>query len=275
MSLMHEKLIRHELAHAIVGLLSGLRVRKVWAPPPPDVAVAAAANPDAAAGCTEFEPGGDRRAKALAIAGGVLAEGRAPIFSIKPRTRDERQLATLFADACEVDYLELLRDAEAIMDSDEYDRMYQVTSELLAHAPFELSGEQLNDIRKVVGGERRKAGWERKATGGERQRRTFPATITVKSYGPGDDQEPPDTDCERDEFGLVSDAQIEHDIASILADRNGGAPAKSLSPRAQVEWKALAAAFDGTNPLDKAEQKLKDALLEASRPPVEVASFEC
>jgi hypothetical protein len=263
---MHERLVRHELAHALVGLLSGLRVRKVSAPPPPDVEVAAAADPEAAAGLTEFEPGGDLRAKALAIAGGVLAEGNPPAFPIKGRTRDERQLARIFADSHEVEYFECLRDTAAVMDSDEYDRMYQVTSELLSHSPFELTGQQLNDIRDVVG--RKATSGKGKATGGERQHRTFPATITVKSHGLGDDHESPDTDCERDPDGLVSDAQIERDLAALRADTNGGVPAKFLDERALREWKAINVA------IDQAEQ-FHNAFHKATRLPVQVASFEC
>jgi hypothetical protein len=149
MNAMHRRLIKHEAGHAIVGLLSGLRVKRVWAPPPefdgpPE-------NPDDPAGYVDFARGGDRRAKAVALLGGPLAEGKpAPSWPIQPHTDDERKLAKLVGEQDELCYLELVRDADQIVKSDEFGRINMLASELLAHPPHELDGKQLDHIRETT-----------------------------------------------------------------------------------------------------------------------------
>ena len=144
----HRRLIAHELGHALTGMLAGLRVKRVWAPPPePDVFDAPPENPDELAGFVEFHRGGDQRAKALALLAGPLAEGKpAPAWPIEPRTNDERKLAKLVGEGDELTYLETVRDAEQIVKSDEFTRMNTLASELLAHPPHELDGKQLDHI---------------------------------------------------------------------------------------------------------------------------------
>ena len=62
----HRRLIEHELGHAITALIAGLRVKRVWAPPPEsDFFDGPPENPDDPAGYVDFARGGDRRAKRL------------------------------------------------------------------------------------------------------------------------------------------------------------------------------------------------------------------
>ena len=165
---MHAKLIRHELGHAIVGLISGLRVKRVHTPRPPDVPPE---DLDAPAGFVEFHRGGDRRAKALALLGGPLAGGDpVPSWPIEPRTDDERKLARLVDDSDEITFLELPRDTRQIVAGSEFTRMHSLASELLAHPPHELTGEQLHHIREAT-------------TMGNTKWQAFPTKIAIKSGG--------------------------------------------------------------------------------------------
>lgn len=146
----HRQLVNHELGHALVGLLCGRRVRCIWAPPPEPFAGYVPEDPDEPAGFVDYAPGSDRRAKALSLLGGVLAGGEpAPAWPIKPRSRDERQLAELLRDTDELTYLETIRDAERLITSDEYDRMYMFASELLAHPPHRINQRQCEDIMRL------------------------------------------------------------------------------------------------------------------------------
>jgi hypothetical protein len=147
---LHASLIRHELGHALVGTLSGLRVKRVWAPPPPDFD-GPPDDPHAPAGQVQFI-GRDKTARTLCLLGGLLANGDAPDWPIKPRpySSDDRELARLVNEEDEVTYLELVRDAKDIIESAEFTRMNMLASELLAHPPHELGGRQLNDIKATV-----------------------------------------------------------------------------------------------------------------------------
>jgi hypothetical protein len=148
MNAMHRQLIEHEAGHAIVSLLSGLRVKRVHTPPPPDVPPD---DLDAPAGFVDLEPGGDPRARALVLLGGPLAEGKPPpAWPIAPRTDDERKLAKLVGETDELTYLEMVRDAEEIVKGDEFTRMHMLASELLAHPPYQLDGKQLDHIRETT-----------------------------------------------------------------------------------------------------------------------------
>jgi hypothetical protein len=161
---MHRKLIEHELGHAVVGLLAGLRVKRVWAPPPGDM-TAPPANPDAPAGYVDFEPGGDQRARALALLGGPLAEGKpAPSWPIAPRTDDERKLAKLVGDSDELTFMELVRDAEETVAGGEFTRMHSLACELVAHPPHTLDGKRLDHIREATMPERKYSTFATKIT---------------------------------------------------------------------------------------------------------------
>ena len=139
---------------------------------------------------------------------------------------------------------------------------YQVTSELLAHS-YELTGEQLNDVRKVVG-ELKATNGERQATGGERRHSTF--KVAIKALDP----EPADTDCERDELGVIADSVVDEAIAQLRAETNGAlydgaAPAKSV-----------VRPFGPSTPLDLVGGLADDAERHAVQSaPVEIATFEC
>lgn len=226
---LHRKLIAHEAGHALVGLLSGFDVERVWAPPPPDMTVPPA-DPDAPAGFVDFKPGGDRRAKALTLLGGLLVDGKSPAWPIVPDSDDERKLAAIVSETDELTYLECVRDTREVIASSEFDRMNTLVSELLAHPPHELTGEQLKDIKAVVNA----------------HRQAFPTR--VKTYGDENDR-----DADRDELGVISDAQVERDIEQLQRDTairernihetdhvisNGNRPAKSVEAvRAEArEW---------------------------------------
>jgi hypothetical protein len=70
------------------------------------------------------------------------------------------------------------------------------------------------------------------------QRRSFPTRIRTKSDRDRDDEHP-DTDCERDELGVVSEEEIEKDIMSLASRRSpptiaatkGQAPIKAVRTR--------------------------------------------
>jgi hypothetical protein len=46
--------------------------------------------------------------------------------------------------------MEVVRDAEEIVASNEFDHMHMPAGELLDYPPHELSGEQFKDIRRAV-----------------------------------------------------------------------------------------------------------------------------
>jgi hypothetical protein len=145
----HRRLIAHELGHALTGMLAGLRVECVWAPPPPEFDGVPPENPNEPAGFV-LSRGGDRRARALMLLGGPLAEGKpAPSWPIEPHTDDERQLAKLVAETDELCYLELTRDAEEIITSDEFTTANMLAHELIATPPYKLDERQLNDIMRT------------------------------------------------------------------------------------------------------------------------------
>jgi hypothetical protein len=248
----HEQLIAHEAGHAVGGMLAGLCPHQVTAPPLPDREYARA-NPTAKAGVCSFYRTRDRRALGLATLAGMLASGDpVPGWPLdRPRTDDERTLAAAFAEQDELVFAEAVADAKQLVESKRFVRLHRLVGELLSHPPHRLTGDQLMDIKAAVNVERA----------------TFPTE--VKILNPVDE---PDAD--RDELGVISDAQVELDLAAMDATSNSGAPAKTLSKRAQAEWKAIAAALDGNGRLDEAEQQLRDALLDASRPPIEITTFE-
>jgi hypothetical protein len=101
----YDALIRHELGHAFCAQAVGLKVRRVFTPPP-DMA-AAAAHPESAAGYTEFARTRDRQAKAVVLLGGPLGEGRPPprwpLTAGTSFEHDRNELAKLFCDAHELD----------------------------------------------------------------------------------------------------------------------------------------------------------------------------
>jgi hypothetical protein len=201
MNAMHRELIEHEAGHAIAGMLAGLRVHRVHAPPPPDVPPA---DLDRPAGVTEFERSGDRRALAVALLGGPLAEGKpAPSWPIKPTrySHDERELAQLVNETNALTYAEIVRHAEELLESDEFVRMHMVVCELLSHEPYSLSEEQLQGIKAVTM---------------QQGRQVFPTRVHIKAH----DDEPDDSFDwnERDELGVLSDRVIDATIRQMKRD---------------------------------------------------------
>jgi hypothetical protein len=142
----HKKLIQHELGHAFCAQAVGLKVQQVYAPPP-DLALALT-DPDRPAGWADWVRPADQRARAVAVLGGPLAEGKlAPAWPIRPTTEDERLLAEIFRDAHELEYLEAVRDTREILAAPETERCFTFASELLTHPPHRLTGLQLDHIR--------------------------------------------------------------------------------------------------------------------------------
>jgi hypothetical protein len=246
MSALHDSLMRHELGHALAGTLSGLRVKRVWAPPPPDFD-GPPENPDDLAGCVEFHRG-SRWSNAVALLGGLLADGDAPAWPIKPRpySSDDRELARLVNEEDEVTYLELVRDTQDIIESAEFTRMNMLASELLAHPPHELDGRQLNDIKATV-----------MNTG----RQTFP--VRIKAL--------PDDEPDDDLAARLAEIQR----AKEASNRAAHLPPEHLMSNPQAtngyqfngNGKALA------NAREDAYKSLSHVM--ADLMPVQVASFEC
>jgi hypothetical protein len=147
---LHDSLIRHELGHAVCGMLAGLKIKRVWAPSPPDFSDGPPENPDDPAGCVEFHARGSRWSKAVALLGGLLVSDEVPPWPIEPRTSDERKLAKLVNEEDPLVYGELIRDTQDIIESAEFTRMNRLASELLAHSPHELTGRQLADIKAMT-----------------------------------------------------------------------------------------------------------------------------
>ena len=145
----HSRLIAHELGHALVGMIAGSRVQRVWAPPPlPDFFDGRPDNPDELAGFV-LSRHGDRKARTLALLGGPLAQGEpAPPWPIEPRTDDERKLAEIVNEQDELCYLQYVRDTQRIIESDEFERMHMFASELLTHPPHRIDERQLKDIMR-------------------------------------------------------------------------------------------------------------------------------
>ena len=117
--------------------------------PPPDFDGVPPENPDEPAGFV-LSRHTDRRAKALSLLGGPLAEGKpAPAWPIRPHTDDERQLLRLCGEGDELSYLECVRDAALIVGSDEFNRMNTFASELLVDPPHQLNERQLEDLMQL------------------------------------------------------------------------------------------------------------------------------
>jgi hypothetical protein len=191
-------LAAHESGHATVALLAGLNVRRVSAPPlklERDLPLAVL-DPELPAGHTDIQ-GGDRRARACCVLGGPLGEGmNPPAWPLEPCTSDERKLARLTEGFTEFEWCELVRDTRDLLAKGE--RLHMTMAELLQHG-VELDEHQLDDLRKALEA----------------------------------DDPKPDSDCERDPEGLISDAEVERcreelwgpDITSVCVTSNGNGKA--------------------------------------------------
>jgi hypothetical protein len=209
----HEDLVHHELGHALAAQRVGARVITVAAPPfdVRDVLE----DPGRPLGQTLFYDPRDPRDHAIVILSGNLAEGKSPpSWPVDPRRNsDARQLAKVVRDMCEYEYAELVCAAKTLVADDRHVR--SVAAELLEHT-HQLTGDQLDHIRKSL-------------------------TKTQHDRDREHDPEPPDSD--RDEDGVISDEQVERDLAAM----NQPAPVGGHSPRTIATTngtKALANTFD-------------------------------
>jgi hypothetical protein len=214
----HKELVSHEAGHCVAGMLSGLRPHRVSAPPLPDWKYALA-NPHEQAGVCSFYRG-ERRALGIATLAGMLASyDPLPSWPLdRPRTNDERVLAETFAETDELYYNEAVRDAERLVSTKTFTRLHDLVSELLTHPPHELAERELVDLHKLVN--------------------ELPHAKSHEAEPDGEDPAHPDTDCERDELGVVSDEEIENDIQAlnptnriVMAATNGHAPIKAVRTR--------------------------------------------
>jgi hypothetical protein len=219
---MHASVCAHESAHAVAGLLAGVDVTHVSAPPldlERDLPLAVA-DPDAPAGITNFRRPPDARARALLTLAGPLADGALPTWPIKPRTPDERELASLCEGYTEFEWLELIRDTRELLAKG--NGMHSLISELLQHG-VELNELMLRDLKNIE--EKRMERMDM-----ERTYQTFPATIRIKGT----------TDRERDELGVIADSVADSDGAKLRAEAER--VALEVDPRhamARCEWEDM------------------------------------
>jgi hypothetical protein len=215
---LHRKLIGHELAHAVVGLLAGRRLVQVSAPPPPpDLEERARRDPDEVAGYASFIRGDDPHARALSLLGDLLYDDWQPHWPLGNKPHDERQLRELLGETDELTLLEHVTDTRRIMESAEYEQITSVAAPLLEHL-YSLTGEQVQHIGEAL------------------------------------KPPPPDTDCPRDELGVVLD--------------DGGPRRKAIDPDSPIavrEAAIIGAAFERAS---AAPQRKTVA-------PLRIVSFEC
>jgi hypothetical protein len=253
----HDRLIRHELGHAVCGSLAGCKIKRVWAPPP-DFSDGPPENPDDAAGCVEFHRG-SRWSNAVALLGGLLADGEVPPWPIEPRTNDERMLAKLVNEEDPLVYGELVRDTQDIIESAEFTRMTRLASELLAHPPHELDGRQLNDIKALAMKPARP-----RHTAVTHGRQTFPTRIKALR----DDEADDDLEARLAEIQRAKEA----------SNRVAHLPPEHLMPNPQTRTNGHRSSSNGNskalnNAYEDGYKSLSHVMTDLM--PVQVATFDC